>query len=110
DSTVKVWDATEGKEALALRRHVYRVATVAWSPDGKRLASGGYDSTLKVWDMTAGGEGRALKVRAKWVLRVSWAPDGRHLAVAGGDGSRLGGGEESALKSTLQIWDLAEGR
>ena len=39
DQTVKVWDATSGQEMLTLKGHTDRVRSVAFSPDGKRLAS-----------------------------------------------------------------------
>jgi WD40 repeat protein len=47
--TVKVWDVTTGRESLTFRAHRERVAGVAWSADGRRLASAGYDGALKLW-------------------------------------------------------------
>lgn len=48
DQTVKVWDAMSGQETLTLTGHTNGVLSVAFSPDGKRLASA--TSALKVWD------------------------------------------------------------
>ena len=54
DLTVKVWDAASGQESLTLRGHTKPPRSVAWSPDGKRLASSSFDGTIKIWDARKG--------------------------------------------------------
>src|SRR5262249_2257790 len=54
--TVKVWDAQAGQETLTLKGHTSYVHSVAFSPDGKRIASGSSDKTVKVWEAQTGQE------------------------------------------------------
>jgi WD40 repeat protein len=86
-----VWEASTGHELLTLGGHQDYVLSVAWSPDGKKLATASLDHTAKVWDATTGRE--LMTVRAvtggmdenQSVRSVAWSPDSRKLATASWD-------------------------
>jgi WD40 repeat protein/serine/threonine protein kinase len=96
DGTAKVWDAAGGHESLTLGGHTgpiqYQgwipalVSSVAWSPDGRRLATGGHDGVAKIWDATDGHEHLSLERLGGEVWFVCWSPDGTRLATASDDG------------------------
>lgn len=52
DETLRFWDADTGEPLQTLRGHRRGVLSVAFSPDGRTLASGSYDQTIQVWELT----------------------------------------------------------
>jgi WD40 repeat protein len=77
--------------------HTSIVASVAFSPDGKRLASGSGDKTVKLWDLATDRETLTLKGHAGRVNSVAFSPDGKRLASGSTD-------------QTIKLWDLVTGR
>ena len=64
DTTVRLWDANVGKRLHTLTRHRGPVYSLAFSPDGKYLASGAFDNSLMLWSVKvrpAGAEGGGKK-------------------------------------------------
>jgi WD40 repeat protein len=94
---VVVWDLTTRKELYALKGHKGQVYAVAYSPDGKRLASASDDRTVKVWDAATAKELRSLAGHKDRVTAVLFHPDGRRLVSASWDG-------------TVRIWDADTGK
>ena len=95
---VRVWDAVSGQQLYNLRGHTAAVWSVAFSPDGRRLASasGPYDPRrvaktggVKIWDMQTGQEVCTLRGYPGAVYGVAFSPDGRRLATGGKDGVKI---------------------
>jgi WD40 repeat protein/serine/threonine protein kinase len=82
-ATVRHFQAHERRDRDLIGREGVRA--LAWSPQGDRLASGGYDGLLKVWDPIRGAELARMEAHTGWVLGVCWNPDGTQLASAGSD-------------------------
>src|SRR5262249_59627190 len=76
--------------------HADLIQDVAFSPDGKLLATCGYDRLIKLWDPATGKEVRTLKDHSDAVYSLAFSPDGKLLASGAAD-------------RAVKVWEVASG-
>ncbi len=102
DASAHLWDVATGRYRGALTSFVVPkgkgrmdcVESLAFSPDGRTLATVGYDRELRLWDVATGHLHAVLRGHVDGVSAVAYAPDGRTIAT----GDRSG---------TVRLWDVA---
>jgi nucleoside phosphorylase/Tol biopolymer transport system component len=112
DGVVRVWDADSTQTLLTYRGHAWlfekvnwlpKIYTIAWSPEGLRLASAGDSRKVYVWDAATGQtitvyEGHSGVLSN--VFALAWSPDGKRIASAC---------STAGLDKTVHIWNAKTG-
>ena len=96
ESTVGVFDIATGRRAFELRGHEFSVNAVAWSPDGRYLATASNEGSGRIWDGRTGRPRFTLSGHVGLVMSVDWAPDSSRVLTGGSDG-------------TARVWEISEG-
>jgi WD40 repeat protein len=99
----EIYDLAAGKKQARLEGHGDRVWALAFSADGKLLATGSEDATIKIWDLARNEEKSAWKGYQAPVTAVAFSPDGKLLAAGASTGEFRSRGEAA-------IWDLTTGK
>jgi WD40 repeat protein len=94
---IELWDPKNGRKLHAIGSHSDSIQALAFSPDGRTLASGSEDGWIKIWDLAGGRELHAFNGHPRGVWSVAYSPDGLTLASAGSD-------------KMIKLWTLVSGR
>ncbi|HEY7154558.1 MAG TPA: c-type cytochrome domain-containing protein [Gemmataceae bacterium] len=90
-------DTPRSPSGVIVNTHSDVIHALTFSPDGKILASCGYDRLIKLWDVAAKKELRVLKDHSDSVYGIVFSPDGKLLASAAAD-------------RAVKVWDVATGK
>jgi WD40 repeat protein len=105
DGSVDLWDLATGQRRPLQGKHDGYIVSLAFSPDGRLLATGGYwkDKQVKIREVNSGKELSAPPGHSGVVAALAFSPDGTLLASAGSNESRQGNPGE------LKVWDVDRG-
>jgi WD40 repeat protein len=97
DSVVRAWDPMTGQIKGRWRGHKDGIEAIAYTRDGKLVASGSQDGTVRLWDPVSGKEVHRLDARDGMIYGMAFSPDGKRLAAGG-------------KRKAVHLWDVATGK
>lgn len=107
---VVIWDTRSGKELHRLSAHQGEVFALAFSPDGKQLATGAFDGTIRLWNVVSGKQEHLLAENKGYVSALAFSRDGKALFsgeyLPGADGLVQIAGKGAMTR----LWDAATGQ
>src|SRR6202158_1826456 len=101
---VKLWDVRTGAQLHTFDGHADNVNSIAYSPNGRAIASGSADGTIKLWDVNTAAQLRSFNGHTNIINSVAFSPDGKMLASGSYDQTiKLWNVETGAVLRTLMI-------
>lgn len=91
------WNRLCHKDVMKLEGHTGAIASVAFSSDGRQIATGSWDRTAKVWDAYTGRAITTLVGHSRAVVSIAFSTDGKHIVTGSYD-------------NTAKLWDSTTGR
>lgn len=85
DRTLGLWHVQTGELLMTFEGHTAQIWSVAFSPDGRTLASSSRDRTIKLWDVRTGQCWQTLEGHTGDIWSVAFSPDGSRIATGGDD-------------------------
>lgn len=96
DYNIHVLDAKTGEQIRVLKGHSPWIRSIAFSPDGKKIASGADDRTIRIWNAETGKQIGVLNGHLGSIYSIAFSPNGKYIASGSDD-------------NTIRIWDAATG-
>ena len=113
DNTLRLWNTTTGKAKKIIKEHKGWVESIAFSPDGKMIASGSKDGTVRLWNSHTGAKKRVIRLSntkpieeneairefgmlSMEIIEIAFSPDGKTIAAA-------------AYDPNIYLWDVDTG-
>jgi WD40 repeat protein/serine/threonine protein kinase len=97
NAPVRIWDTTSAQETRSIPGQTGPDLCLTYSPDGRHVASAGFDYVVRVSEATTGKKVRDLEGHDWPIHGVAFSPDGRHIAACSAD-------------STVRVWDWTTGQ